>query len=123
MLAKEDIQREWEQGLLIAPSASICETEDDFIMKLNMPGVKKEEVEVKLSNDELMIYGRVLQDVKNPKQYVLNEIDDGNYYRVFRVSESIDVKQIKARMEDGILTLTLPKHERVKPRVVPIEMA
>ena len=123
MLDKEDIQQEWEQGLLIAPSASIYETEDDFIMKVNMPGVNKDEVEVKLSHDELMIYGRVIQEVQDPKQYLLKEIEDGNYYRVFRVSESVDVRQIKAKMEEGILTLTLPKHERIKPRDIPIEMA
>ena len=121
MLAKEDIQREWEQGLLVAPSANIAETNDDFVMKLHMPGVKKDGVEVKLAVDELMIYGRRNQDVPETDKFLLKEIESGNYYRIFRVSESIDGSQIKAKMEDGVLTLTLPKHERVKPRDIPVE--
>ena len=121
MLAKEDIQKEWEQGLLVAPLANIVETDDDFVMKLNMPGVNKDGVEVKLAEDELMIYGRTHREVPKTDKFLLKEIESGNYYRIFRVSESIDGSQIKAKMEDGVLTLTLPKHERVKPRDIPIE--
>ena len=121
MLAKEDIQREWELGHLIAPSANIAETNDDFVMKLHMPGVNKDGVEVKLAVDELMVYGRTHRDVPETDKFLLKEIESGNYYRIFRVSESIDGGQIKAKMEDGVLTLTLPKHERVKPRDIPVE--
>lgn len=123
MLAKEDIQKEWQDGLLLAPAVDIYETKDDFVMKLLMPGVKKDTVEVKMDNDELMIYGRVPEELHVRERVILNEIDTGNYYRVFKVSDSVDVEQIKAKMDDGILIVTLPKHERTKPREIPIEIA
>lgn len=122
MLDKEDIRKEWEQGLLIVPSTNIFETDDDFIMKINMPGVEKEGVEIKLADEELMIYGRIIHDFEDPDRFVLKEIEGGNYYRVFRVTDSIDVDTIKAEMADGVLTVRLPKHERIKPREIPIEI-
>lgn len=122
MLAKEDIRREWEQGHLIVPAVNIYDTDDDFVMRLRMPGVKKDGVEIKVTNGELSIYGRVGTDVRDPNKFILKELDDGNYYRVFRIADTIEVSQIKAKMEDGMLTVTLPKHERVKPRDIPIEV-
>ena len=121
MMDKENIRKEWEQGRLVPPPADIYETEDQFILSTNMPGVKKENVEVKLSEGELTLYGRVDRGDVAANRFVLKEIDEGNYYRVFRVSDSIDAEKIVAKMEDGVLTLTLPKHERVKPREIPIE--
>ena len=123
MLDKEDIRKEWEQGLLIVPSTNIFETDDDFIMKINMPGVEKEGVEIKLADEELIIYGRIIHDFEDADRFVLKEIEDGNYYRVFRVTDSIDVDTIKAEMADGVLTVRLPKHERIKPREIPIELS
>lgn len=123
MLAKEDIRKEWEAGLLVAPIVNIYETENDFMMKLLMPGVNKDGVELKLANEELQVYGRVRHDVEEPEKFILKEIEDGNYYRVFKVTDSVVVDHIKAKMEDGILTITLPKHERVKPKDIPIEVA
>jgi HSP20 family protein len=119
---KEQIRKEWEEGLLIAPTVDIYETDDDFILKALMPGVKKDNVDVKYAEGALTVYGRV--DIKDPvkESYVLKEIENGNYYRVFKVSDSIDVDKIQAKMFDGILTLTLPKHERVKPKEIPITL-
>ena len=122
MLAKEDIQREWEQGLLAAPSANIYESAEEFILVLSMPGVTKESVEVKLSNGEMMIYGRA-ESTPPDHQCLLKEIDEGNFYRVFQVDDSIDETQIKAKMEAGVLSINMPKHERVKPRDIPIEIS
>ena len=51
----------------------------------------------------------------------MREIEDGNYYRVFKVGDSIDVEKITAKVEHGVLRVTLPKHDRVKPREIPIE--
>ena len=123
MLAKEDIRKEWEAGLLVAPIVNIYETKDDFMMKLLMPGVNKDGVELKLANEELQVYGRVRHDVEEPDKFIVKEIEDGNYYRVFKVTDAVEVDKIKAKMEDGILTITLPKHERVKPKDIPIEVA
>ena len=120
---KENIREEWKQGRLLPPLVDIYESNDDFILVANMPGVKKDGIEVKLAEGNLTIYGRVEREEVASESFVLREINEGNYYRVFRVSDSIDVNKIKAKIEDGVLTLTLPKHERVKPREIPIEVA
>lgn len=123
MLDKEDIRKEWKAGLLVAPIVDIYETKDDYMMKLLMPGVNKDGIELKLADEELQVYGRVRHDVGEPDKFILKEIEEGNYYRVFKVTDAVEVDKIKAKMEDGVLTITLPKHERVKPKEIPIEVA
>ncbi len=118
---QETIRKEWEAGNLVAPLVNIYETEDNFVARINMPGVKKGGAEVKMAGGELLVYGRVTREEIPSDSYVLKEIEDGNYYRVFRVNDAIDVAKIKAKLEDGVLTITLPKHERIKPREIPIE--
>lgn len=119
---REEIKREWEQGRLIAPAVDIYASGDDFIIRANMPGVRKGDVEVSLSNGELVMYGRAgSPDRDDECCYILHEIDEGNYYRAFQLGETIDISKIKAKVEDGILTVTLPRHERMKPREIQIE--
>ena len=120
---QEMIQKEMNQGKVLAPPVNIFEFEEEFILQAEMPGVNKDGVEVKLADGSLTLYGRVIRHQGSGESYVAREIDEGNYYRVFRVSDSIDVEKIKANMNDGLLTLTLPKHERVKPREIPVEIA
>ncbi len=122
MLNQEDIRREWEAGALKAPAVNIIETDDTFIMTLFMPGVKKDDVEVKVADEELLVYGRAMKEIHDAKSYIVRETEDGNYYRVFKVSDSIEAEKISAKIEDGVLTVTLPKHERVKPKEIPVEI-
>ena len=120
---KADIRREWEEGRLVAPKVNIHETDDEFVLKAVMPGVKKEDVEVSLAEGELTLYGRVTPVIVDEAASILQEIGNKNYYRVFTVNDRLDVDKIKARLEDGILTVILPKHERAKPREIPVEVS
>ena len=115
------IRQEWKEGKLVPPPVDILETDKDILLKANLPGVNKDSVEVKFSDGTLTIYGHVHNEITS-ETAILKEIEDGNFYRVFKVSDSVDVDEIKAKMEDGILLLTLPKHERAKPREIPIEV-
>ena len=119
---REEIHNEWERGELVAPRVNIYETKDQYVIRTHMPGVKKDQVDVKFSDGELMIYGRVNRDEKSSEMYMIKEIEEGNYFRVFHITESLNIDQIAAKMIDGILTITLPKHERSKPRIIPIEI-
>jgi HSP20 family molecular chaperone IbpA len=119
---QEDIKSQWEAGELIGPLVDIYETDDDFMMLINMPGVTKDSVEVKMNEGELSIYGEVVRNETEGSHFILKEIDKGNYYRVFRVSDSVEVTKISANMQDGVLSIKLPKHERIKPREIPIEI-
>jgi HSP20 family protein len=118
---REEIRKEWEKGNLIAPAADILETKDQYKVRAQMPGVKKGAVNVSIEDGELLIFGRVDRSEDECDCRLLNEIDSGNFYRAFKVGDGVETKQVKAKMEDGMLEVTLPKHERMKPRVIPIE--
>lgn len=118
---REEIQKEWEKGNLIAPAVDIFETKDQYKVRAQMPGVKKGAASVSIDGGELLIFGRIDRSDEECDCYLLNEIDGGNFYRAFKVGEGVETKHVKAKMEDGILEVTLPKHERVKPRAIPIE--
>ena len=120
---KEMIQKEIEQGRVLAPPVNIFEFEEEFLLQAEMPGVNKDGVQIKLADGNLSIFGKVDRQSGPREAYVVREIEEGNYYRVFRVSDTIDAEKIQASMSEGVLTLTLPKHERVKPREIPVEVA
>lgn len=106
---------------VIAPFVDIYETEDNFNLVVNMPGVSKENINLKLEEERLSIIGkRNLDELKNRK-YVLSETPFGNYYRTFKISDSIDIEKAKAKFENGQLLVTLPKSEKVKPRTIEIQ--
>ena len=104
----------------VSPVVDIYETENDFILIANLPGVERNNVQVKLDDGQLIVFGKInFQEAVN-KKYILNENEIGNYYRSFKISDSIDNEKINARYDNGQLVLTLPKHERAKPRKIDI---
>lgn len=118
-------KKSWDEALenepWVAPLVDIYETADDYYLTANIPGVSKENIKIKLEEGFLVIMGRVnLDEVKNRK-YVLNEIEEGNYYRRFKISDNIDEQKIDAKLENGVLLVKLPKHERVKPKSIEIK--
>ena len=120
---KETIQKEIDRGQVLAPPVNIFEFEEEFVLQAERPGVNKNGVQIKLADGNLSIYGKVDRRTEHREAYIVREIEEGNYYRVFRVSDTIDAEKIQANMVDGLLTLKLPKHERVKPREIPVEVA
>ena len=120
----KDKEQNWEEVLetesVVAPFVDVYETDDDFHLVANMPGVTRDDVKLKLEEGSLSILGKVnYKDLKNRK-YILNENEIGNYYRKFRISNSVDETKIEARFENGQLTVKLPKHDRIKPRTIEI---
>jgi HSP20 family protein len=65
--------------------------------------------------------GRINFDETINRKYVLHETEIGNYYRRFKISESVDESKIDAKLEDGILNVKLPKHDRIKPKTIEIK--
>ena len=119
---RDEIRNELERGNLVAPPVNIYETDDTFILKANMPGARKESVDVTISDGELLIYGRVSHEEDECDCVALKEINDSNYYRTFRVGDAIDLDHEKAHVQDGVLRVTLPKKEHLKPKEIPIEV-
>lgn len=123
-LTKVEEKRSWEEALekesWVAPLVDIYETNDDYYLVANMPGVEKDDVKVKIEEGDLVIMGRVNFLGEMKKKYLMKEIDSSNYYRKFRLSDSVDNDKINAKMENGRLNVHLPKVERVKPKTIEI---
>jgi HSP20 family protein len=102
------------------PSADIYENQDTLTVILEMPGVEKDNIQVKIEEDILKVEGRL--DLANYKglQPVYIEYNVGDYARSFQLSSKIDQGRITADLNDGVLTLTLPKVEEAKPRTIRI---
>jgi HSP20 family protein len=105
---------------LISPVVNIFETGDGYILEAEMPGVTKEGLEITLEGTEITIVGhRKVEPLSgNP---LFRESQDADYQRMFELDPAIDTGKISAKMDQGILTLMLPKSERVKPRKIAVE--
>jgi len=101
------------------PSANIREEGDSYILELEMPGVAKTGLEVTVENNELTIVGH-RTDTDPQGELIYRESSRGDYRRTFEVDASIDVSKIQAKMDQGILRLTLPKAESIKPRKITV---
>ena len=110
-------QRRAEQ--FVAPVASVVEDGDAYLLKVEMPGVNKEGLEISVENNELTIIGR--QSLPQIEGTLIHrESRAENFRRVFELDPSIDMSKISARIDQGVLTLTLPKAEQVKPRKITV---
>lgn len=123
-LVKVENNSSWDEALenesWIAPMVNIYETNDEFNLTAFMPDVQRDKIKVKLEDGSLIIMGRINYDEAKSRKYILNEYTVGNYYRKFKISDSIDNNKIEAKFENGVLTVKLPKHDRVKPRTIEI---
>jgi HSP20 family protein len=104
----------------IAPAVNIFETGEGYVLEAEMPGVSKDGLDVSLEGNEITITGRRKFET-TAGETLLNERPFANYRRVFELDPAIDTSKISARMEQGVLKLTLPKSERVQPRKIAIE--
>lgn len=103
----------------VTPVSSVIEGGDAYILSVEMPGVNKEGLEISIENNELTITGRrSLPEIDGT--LVHRESRTENFRRAFELDPSIDTAKISARIDQGILTLTLPKAEKVKPRKITV---
>jgi HSP20 family protein len=98
------------------PAADIFETDQALTMMIEMPGVSKENIEVKVEDSILTIDGRIDFSKYEGLQPLYTEYNVGNYTRTFQLSNAIEQSGIKAELKDGVMKLSLPKAERARPR-------
>lgn len=113
----ETVERSNSQ--FVAPEVNIFETKDGYILEAEMPGVGKEGLELTLEDNEIAIIGRRNREVPDGEP-LLRERYSADYRRVFELDPAIDTSRIVAKVNQGILTLSLPKSERVKPRKIDV---
>jgi HSP20 family protein len=103
----------------ITPAASVTEIADGYRLELEMPGVKKDGLDISVDNNELTIIGRrSLPAVEGT--LIHRESRSENFRRMLEIDPSIDANKINAKIEQGLVTLTLPKAEHVKPRKITV---
>jgi HSP20 family protein len=102
------------------PSVDIYETDSDFLIKAEMPGVSKDDLDISINGEYLEITGRVDNSWENGYKIIDREFILGDYYRRFYVGNKIDRDNVKASIENGVLNLTLGKSENIKPRKIEI---
>ena len=95
-------------------------TDDAIILKADVPGLKPEELDITMEGDTLAIRGEIKPHTEQNK-YLLRERPAGRFERTMTINTPIDNNRVEAAFEDGILTLTLPKAEAVKPRQISIK--
>ena len=106
---------------VFVPPSDIYETKDSIVVLAEMPGVAPDDVDITLERRMLTIRGRSAASVHTGYQRVYNEFANGDYERVFTLSENIDRDRIEATLKDGVLHLVLPKAETAKARRIELK--
>ena len=103
------------------PIADIYETNDALNVVLEVPGVDKNSVDIRVEDGVLKIEGRLDFSKYQGLQPLYTEYNVGHYSRSFRLSSKIDQNKIAAELNDGVLSLVLPKVEEAKPRTIQVK--
>jgi len=104
----------------VIPLADVESTREGYTIHAEMPGVDKSGLEITVNNGELTILGhRHTED--SPGEPIYREIRHNDFRRVYELDPAIDTTRIAARIDQGVLTLTLPKAESVKPRKITVD--
>ena len=107
-------------GRYYAPVTDIYETDNGLMIVMEMPGVTKERVSIDLQGDVLRIEGQIDFSQYKGMEPVYTEYNVGHYVRAFSLPSKTDREKIAAQLEDGVLTLTLPKVLEAQPRRISI---
>lgn len=104
-----------------APAMDIAEQENEYVLVLETPGVKKEDVKLNVEDNVLTIIGE-RKNLQLPEKvsWIRNEISTGAFTRTVKLSQNINAEKISAELNDGILKIVLPKKEAAKPRTITI---
>ena len=120
---KRELQKKEEPTIpvrVFVPTTDILEDEHALTVVMEMPGVSKEAVDINIEDRVLTVQGRIDFGKYEQMQPVYTEYNIGNFSRRFSLSNSIDQDKIRADMQDGVLTLTLPKAQEAKPRKIAV---
>jgi len=102
------------------PKVDISETDETYLLRVELPGFEKKNLDVKYENDTLTIRGSKENELKNMKM-IYQERQYGNFVRHFSLPRNVDASKLQAFFKDGLLTITVPKPEVAKVREVQIE--
>jgi HSP20 family protein len=106
-----------------APAVDVSETEDEVIVKADLPGVKPEEIEINLVDNVLTIKGEKKRETEEKKEnYYRVERYYGSFMRAIQLPSEVDVEKVKAQYKDGVLKVILPKKPEAKKKLIKVEI-
>ena len=119
--AESEITRREQHPEFYLPAADICETDNEFVITFDMPGVEKDNLEITVEKNLLTVVGHV--SMESLGNIIYQETRIGNYRREFALPDDVDANSISAEMKDGVLTVKIEKPEKVKPKKIEIACA
>ena len=109
-------------GVSLSPAIDLYQTADDVVVKASLPGLKAEDVQISVESNVLTLRGEFSQEIeKKEATYHIRERRGGAFERSVMLPTDVQTDKAKADFEDGILTITLPKAETVKPKTITIK--
>jgi HSP20 family protein len=121
----EALDRSSEEGSLTtwAPPVDIYETEQELVVKADLPDIKPEELDIRVENNILSIRGeRKFEKKVNENDYLRVERSFGSFTRSFSLANTVNTEAIKAEYKNGVLTLSIPKREEAKPKQIKVNV-
>jgi HSP20 family protein len=119
LLSEDGIQaRPW------SPAVDIMETENELVLKADVPGVELKDIDIQLENGTLTVKGeRKFEKEEKGKGFHRMERSYGSFVRYFTVPETVDAEHVKADYQAGVLTISLPKKEIAKPKAIKVQVS
>ena len=106
----------------LQPSLDVYEDKDNITVKAELPGMRKEDIQVSLDGDTLTISGeRKQEEEQKDRETYRSERYFGRFQRSITLSQKVDPKRIEAKYKDGVLTIVLPKTEEAKPKKIEVK--
>lgn len=106
-----------------SPAVDISETENDLVLKADLPEMKLEDLDIQLENGTLTLKGeRKFEKTEKDRGYHRIERSYGSFVRAFALPEYVDAEKVAADYKQGVLTVTIPKKEVAKPRAIKVNV-
>jgi HSP20 family protein len=118
----EEMMRDWDEDYsakLTFPIDVIAD-KDSFTIRALLPGVQPEDLDIHIVNEIVTIAGEIKVEREEGDNYLLTECPSGKFHRVLTLPTPLDSSKVQAELDNGILTLVIPKAEEAKPRTIKV---
>lgn len=116
---RESVPSTRDEQYYMTPPVDIYEIEDGLTVIADLPGVRKEDIDIKVDNNLLTIDGKTSYQTQDS---IVREFNLTDFYRQFQLSEEVDQENISAEMKNGVLTINLPRAEKAKPKKISVNV-
>jgi HSP20 family molecular chaperone IbpA len=113
--------RQGQRGAPLLPAVDIVEDQYGITLRADVPGVPKENLNVRVEGGHLLIDAEILVQVPENLNVLYAEVRGGAYHRSFALSNELDSAAVEANLKDGVLTIRVPRTERARPRKIEIQ--